>query len=383
MQYKNSIYDMIKRIYCNYHSISVKKKYFVIESDDWGAVRTPSLNVYNYFKKNGLKVDNDPYFKFDSLEKNNEINDLLDLLSNYKNVNNCHPIITANTIVANPDFFKIQNSNFDKYYYENFTNTLYQRDGNNDVLYTIKKGIDQKLWKPQFHGREHLYVKKWMSDLNNKDKQNTLEAFKFGCYGMTSNVCDSIKNDYMGAFNSSLKQDLDFFQESITDGLNIFEDIFSFRSKSFIPTTYTWHPTIEKVLLQNGVRFLQGLMHQRYPIDDDEHFKFKKNNYMGTFSKSGLMYLTRNAFIEPSLNPKFDWLSDSLNRIQIAFMMKKPVIISSHRLNYIGSLDPSNKDRGLFMLSNLIKNVIKLHPDVEFISSDELGNIILNSINEK
>ena len=63
-----SMYNLIKRIYSNFHGVSVDKKYLVIESDDWGAVRTPSKEAYTYLKIKGLNMDKDPYCKFDSLE---------------------------------------------------------------------------------------------------------------------------------------------------------------------------------------------------------------------------------------------------------------------------------------------------------------------------
>lgn len=375
--------NLLKSVLSNLHGVSVDKKYLVIESDDWGAVRTPSKDAYMYLKAKGLNMDNDPYCKFDSLESKKDVDDLLTLLFSFKNRNGCSPIFTANTIVANPNFKKIEDSDFANYYFERFTDTIIKRDGHNEVISSMEKGIEEKLWRPQFHGREHLYVKKWMNDLRDSNKLSTKEAFKVGCYGITTDVCNSVKNNYMGSLNSSHFNDISYFNSSLVEGLSIFEKIFNFKSESFIPTTYTWHPSIEKILFDNGVKFLQGLRHQRYPIDDDDDFKFKKNNYLGTFSSSGLMYLTRNVFLEPTLNPNCDWVSDSLQRISVAFKMKKPAIISSHRLNYIGSLDPSNQARGLSTLSDLLKKVLKEYPDVEFVSSDELGNIILNSVREK
>ena len=38
-----------------------KRKLVVIESDDWGAIRMPSKEIYNQFLREGIRVDNDPY----------------------------------------------------------------------------------------------------------------------------------------------------------------------------------------------------------------------------------------------------------------------------------------------------------------------------------
>jgi hypothetical protein len=51
-------------------------------------------------------------------------------------------------------------------------------------------------------------------------------------------------------------------------------------------------------------------------------------------------------------------------------------VISSHRTNYIGSLDPKNRANSLEKLEELLRKVVNRWPDVEFITSTELGNIV-------
>ena len=65
-----------------------------------------------------------------------------------------------------------------------------------------------------------------------------------------------------------------------------------------------------------------------------------------------------------------------INRIKIAFRWKKPAVISSHRINFMGALDEINRRDNLILLDNLLKRIVKLWPDVEFMTSDELGDLI-------
>ncbi|GAF03251.1 hypothetical protein [Saccharicrinis fermentans] len=53
-------------------------------------------------------------------------------------------------------------------------------------------------------------------------------------------------------------------------------------------------------------------------------------------------------------------------------------MISSHRVNYVGGLDVQNRSRGLKQLEQLLKQITKTWPDVEFITSEELGKIVAN-----
>lgn len=352
-----------------------KRKIVVIESDDWGCLRMPSREVYEQFLAKGIRVDNDPYCKYDSLATNEDLEALFETLSSVKDKNGRHAVLTANVVMANPDFEKIRQSGFQQYYYESFTETLKRNQKTESAFELWKQGIQYGIFHPQFHGREHLNVKKWMRTLQSGD-EITKTAFDYGTFGLTSEVDKRIKTNYMGAFNSGLKEDTEAYNHILKEGLDLFENVFGFRSLSFIPTTYTWHPDIEPALISNGVRYLQGMVHQRIPIDDDITFRYKKNNFTGYKSKAGLFYLTRNAYFEPTLSPLDDAVDDCFNRVKIAFRWNKPAIISMHRLNVIGAIDVENRNRNLKLLHKLLFQIIRKYPDVEFMSSDELGKQI-------
>ena len=87
------------------------------------------------------------------------------------------------------------------------------------------------------------------------------------------------------------------------------------------------------------------------------------------------MYITRNCFFEPSDKSK-DWLTSCLADIDNAFKWNKPAVISSHRVNYVGSLNEKNRKIGLEQLRTLLNTVIKKWPEVEFMTSSELGDLI-------
>lgn len=371
----NSIKQTLKRNLLNIPGWRTNRKIVVIESDDWGSIRMPSKEVYNRFLEDGIRVDKDPYCKYDSLATPDDLEALFNVLNSVKDINGNPAVLTANAVMANPDFEKIKASDFNQYYYEPFTDTLKRSKATENSFELWKQGMKASVFHPQFHGREHLNVKKWMQALQNKDKLTRL-AFDYGTFGLTSDVDARIQHNYMGAYNSGLKEDIAKYNVILKEGLNMFEDILDYRSLSFIPTTYTWPPEIERGLKRNGVKYLQGMVHQRIPVDDDTNFKYKKNNFTGFRSKADLLYITRNAYFEPSQNQNFDWLSDCLNRAKIAFRWKKPLIISMHRLNVIGAIDGINRTLNLKLMKELLSKIVIKWPDVEFMSSDELGNVM-------
>lgn len=355
-----------------------KRHLVVFESDDWGSVRTPSKEVYDELIRRGIRMDRDSYCKYDNLATKEDLANLFEVLSSVKDKNGNPAIFTANAVVANPVFDKIKESDFLAYFYEPFTDTLKRDALHDDTFETWRQGMDAGLFHPQCHGREHLNVKKWLGVLR-QGESVTRTAFDFGTFGLTANVDASIKEYYMGAFNSGLDEDIESYNEILTDGLDMFKEIFGFRSKSFIATTYEWSPKIEPCLFKNGVRYIQGTIAQKIPLDDDTTVKIVRRGFQGTKTESGLIRLFRNCFFEPSTKPDFDFVDDCLNRIRIAFKWGKAANICSHRVNYIGSIHKENTDRNLPELKRLLKEIVKRWPDVEFVTSDQLGEIIENS----
>lgn len=60
----------------------------------------------------------------DTLASANDFSALYDTLIKFKDFKGNHPVITAVSLVANPDFEKIKESNYQAYYWEPFTETL-------------------------------------------------------------------------------------------------------------------------------------------------------------------------------------------------------------------------------------------------------------------
>ena len=131
---------------------------------------------------------------------------------------------------------------------------------------------------------------------------------------------------------------------------------------------------METVLNEKGVELIQGSIYQLEPRIGSRP---KKNfHYCGEKNRWGQRYNVRNCFFEPTSNPNQDWINSCLCQIQTAFRWKKPAIIGSHRVNYIGNIDVSNRDVNILQLKELLTTIVKKWADVEFVSSDKLLDIM-------
>ena len=113
--HKSKLRDLLFSNRINLRGWQTKREIVVLESDDWGTIRMPSKAVYSALLKEGIAVDKCAFNRNDTLASSEDLQALFDTLMSFKDINGNSPKITANTIVANPDFDKIRESNFEEY----------------------------------------------------------------------------------------------------------------------------------------------------------------------------------------------------------------------------------------------------------------------------
>ncbi|GAB1448395.1 hypothetical protein MASR2M44_14040 [Bacteroidota bacterium] len=340
----------------------------VIESDDWGAIRMPNSNVYSKLKGKGIPVESSIYCKYDQLESNEDVDLLINILSGIKNENGKNPVITTNFVVANPDFDKIKQADFKEYFYKSIEETYKNTKGSENLIKKVKQAQSEKLIQPQFHGREHVNVPLWLELL--KSNNDFLFAFNLGLWGLSKDVFPAMKKSIQATYDSI---DDNYAKESIESGLKLFEEIFGFKSKTFIANNYIWSEALNPVLVENEVTHLQGMKYQLLPLEHNESRK-KIRRFSGQKNNLGITYGIRNCTFEPT--EMGDTVESTMNQISRSFMFKKPAIISTHRVNFSGGLDTKNRDLNLKNFEILLKSIVNRWPDIIFLSSDELINII-------
>ena len=163
--------------------------------------------------------------------------------------------------------------------------------------------------------------------------------------------------------------------EAAAEGLRMFEQLFGYRSRTFIAPCYTWPANLEKTLRAEGVEALQGMIHQCLPGGGHRRHWFGSRNALGQ------TYLLRNCFFEPTTDACADPVDACMERIACAFRWHKPAVISSHRVNYVGFIHPKNRDRSLRLLGELLDRIRRRWPDVRFRTSDELTSLLADQKN--
>lgn len=367
----NILKNKLLKNFSNIPGWSSKRKIIVFLVDDWGAVRTRDKNAYNELSKLGLDLDSNRFNKYDTLAGLDDLSSLFDVLTSVKDLYHNSAVFTALSVVANPDFNKIRESNFSTYYYEPLVETLKRYYSTSSVFELWKQGIGEGIFLPQFHGREHLNVSFWMESLQNGD-YNTLKSFDYESIGVNTVIKSKYIDGYMAAYNFKEVDDLKELDNVNIDGIELFKKLFDYQPTFFTSSSLIHNHKIEKKLHDCGIEFIDR---PKFGAEPKGGEKYKsKLTILGDRNTYGQYYITRNCVFEP--NYKRDSVNSTILDIETAFRWGKPALISSHRVNFVGGIDQSNRKNGLKALKSLLKTITNKWPDAEFMSIEQLGRLI-------
>lgn len=355
---------------------TTRDKIVVFESDDWGSIRMPGIETREKLIEAGISVDRNYFTRNDRLESYRDMEALLELLSGFKDIRGKHPVFTTLNIMGNPDFDTILASDGKEYAWQHVDNTYIEYGEDAHAMREIwKQGIDSGLLCPQFHGREHLNIRRWMRGLE-AGLPATRLALQHRLTGIKPADAKEKRGEYQAAFDIDFPEDIPFVNRIIEEGIDHFEKYFGYKSKYFVPTNGPLNNSSYPMLVNKGIRFLNTSKLEREPMGNGVYKKHFR--WLGKRHKSGLTFITRNAFFEPSANDWFpDWVAHCMGNIENAFKWKKPATICTHRVNYVSGITMKNRDIGLAQLNALLSAIQKKWPDVIFMSSVELGERIL------
>src|SRR5690606_35121856 len=249
---RNAVEHRAYRFINKYRGWKTDRKIIVIESDDWGSIRMPNRDVYEKTLMKGIRVDKCAYCKYDTLATDHDFEALYQVLEKHEDSQGRPPVITANTIVANPDFKKIKDNNFQEYYFELFTDTLKRYPNRSFDMW--QQGINSGLFFPQLHGREHLNVERWLKALRN-DSRELRFAFDNGYFGISKTISTENNLSLMAALDFDDSQFAHQGNAAVAEAADIFNEIFGFYSKSFIGPNYFWSSDTERALIEKNVMY--------------------------------------------------------------------------------------------------------------------------------
>ncbi len=336
--------------------------------DDYGNVRLHSPEALAVLKKHQLprRIHFD---EFDALETAKDLELMFETLSSAKDSNGNCAKLTALTNVANVDFEKMKIGGFDNYCYE-LLPTTYGKLGKDydNCMELWQQGIDNRLIKPEFHGREHLNLRILMTKLKHRD-HDVLTCFSQNSLARLTEPAGTHAS-WTAAFEFDEIEELSEHQEIIADGIDCFEKVFGRSPNVFNAPGGKEHRRLYPFLKQQGIRIVErSFFHWAH----QGRGRFRPSfGHMTAETALNPAISIRNCVFEPSSPSQVDWVTRTLKQIEVAFFWNRPAIISCHRVNFVGRICEKNREKGLSNLRNLLASIVSRWPDVEFEFLDDL-----------
>ena len=128
-------------------------------------------------------------------------------------------------------------------------------------------------------------------------------------------------------------------------------------------------------ILKHNVKGVDKVRSIKRHIGNGKYINEK--NQLGKAKIGDYAVIVRNCVFEPN-DRQIDWENYTLKQIEAAFFWGKPAIVSSHRVNFSGQIEPKNRSKGLSVLKGLLNKITKKWPDVEFVSVNEIANNLID-----
>lgn len=354
---------------------SAGKKIVIIESDDHGSIRMPNTTVHNKLKSAGFASMDSKYNLYDTLEEREDLEQLFDTLRSVKDVNGRAAVFCPFVNVANPDFEKIKASGYSQYFYEPFTATLERYGRDPKTMEIWRQGMEEGIFMPEYHGREHVSVQPWLQKLQEGNKQ-LLMAFDYGFVSVAGVPgIHSYAEEFRPEFYFTNDAQKPFLHQSIIEGVQLFEKLFGYTPSSFMPSNSVFHPDFEGTVYKAGIPLL-NVWHKSLRPAAGGALAFSNYTNKQKIKKGVLNYYIRNCGFEPT-DEKYTSPAITLKQVEAAFRLGKAAIICTHRANFTGALHAGNRKKGLEQLGLLLKEIIKRWPDTEFMSTKDFTQLLL------
>jgi len=352
------------------------RKIVVFSVDDYGNVRLDSKEARENLDKAKYKALN-RFDRLDTLETREDLEMLFDVLCSVKDRNGRHAVFTPFSLPCNINFEKMEVTGNREYHYELLPETFSKKTELQPKAYKGTwelwiEGVRSGVMVPQFHGREHLNLKVFEEKLTAGDDELLANLNNRSFTSLSDSGYSTISP--LAAFDFWEFNENDRFHEVVSDGLEKFEEVYGFRATHFTPPVYNSHPVIYDTLKKHGIDFIDSAL-----VKNEHQGKGnyrKKFNYTGKKSTAEQIFMVRNVVFEPTEERGINWVNFAERQIEAAFRWKRPAIISSHRVNFCGHIDPVNREKGLEALGKLLGRITQRWPDVEFMAANELGDLI-------
>lgn len=295
------------------------------------------------------------------------------------------PRFTAYFVAGGPDFERIVQSQFRQYSWK------FCYDNRPEMVLAWKDAISEGVWDLQFHALEH-FNSALLMDLLQKD------AFRFRQAFREHRVQTSKDNAQDWARMTELDPRLRYFGCALIDakvypprvlpydhqldhvrqGKVEIEQRFGVRLRVGTAPSYQWDTLTWKAFCKVGLDYIDTKPRRiESPWFGSSLRKTWHRAGYGTRYRN-IKAIIRNVDYEPVWFKNYPWAqrmdrSGALDRCRELLSRRAPVVISTHRLNYV-ALPEEEKDAHCNGLRSILESLLEEFEDLNFLSAPEFGD---------
>ena len=351
---------------------STPEKLLVLNVDDYGNVRLATRQARDALAARiegfGGYMD-----RVDALETREDLEALFDVLTAVRDKRGRPAVMTAYALCANPDFARIRADR--RYVCEPLPATFTRRAAEQPKDYNgawalWQEGMEQGILRPQFHGREHLNVALIEAKLAQGDPDLEVNLQMESMAGLRG-LAEMPGVGFTHAFGGDDPKHIEDQLHILRDGIERFEKVFGFRSLTFTPPAQKLLPGLAGALRPAGILTLDRPFVERRTRGLRR--RIPRLNFPTPPRATRPGTIVRTVSFEPCQGTYSDPVGHAMGQIDLAFRSGKPAVVSSHRVNFAGHIEPGNRRDGLRALKELLERIVATWPEVRFVSADELA----------
>jgi hypothetical protein len=283
---------------------------------------------------------------------------LVDVLSCYQDQSGRRPVMTLALVLAVPDGRAISRDG------------QYQRLLLDDPLFApvrqaIERGRVAGVFGLQLHGLEHY----WPAGLMASTDPAVRAWLTADTPGTTEKLPSHLQSRWVDAsVLPSRPLDQSAIDAAVREEGALYQSLFGAPPRVAVPPTFVWTEGVERAWARAGVEFvvtpgLRSACRNAAGLPDCDS-GLLHNNQPGL----GVTYLVRDDYFEPERGQRAE---RGLLALMNKWAQRRPCLLETHRSNFMA--DGASAVRNLAEVDRLYALALGRHPDLRFVSTEELG----------
>lgn len=310
----------------------LKHPVLIIESDDWGAGPVES--------------------------QAQALNQLVDLLTQFKDCTGRHPVMTLAIVLAVPDGPAIRATG--RYHRITLEHPMFA-----PVLAAIERGRKAGVFALQLHGLEHYWPPALMAS-----KDPAVRAWlESDPPATTEQLPSHLQSRWTDAsVLPSRPLSAEEIARAVHEEVELYTRLFGERPRVAVPPTFVWNEAVEAAWAREGVEVvvtpgLRSACRNAEGLPDCDNGPLR-NGQQG----QGVTYVVRDDYFEPERGHLAARVLDSLTA---KWQKARPCLLECHRSNFIAK--GAMRQNAFSQLHELISSALGLYSDIRFLSTENLA----------